>query len=770
MTTASLALPTIQPFGGRARRRMVGIVSAVTLLYCTILALNVAVLLLPPRLSLAVSIPSAGRARVEWVLPGSVLWDRGVRARNRVMSLDGRSPTRQVEGFWQGSTVVVRTANGTISVSANALRRGHNTWPLVVLSPWFLLLGTLIMLRAPTRQVGEAAYAFFAAAALALALAPASDNDIPLASALEVATVLIFAYTFVRFFREFPLHRRWGAGGPALAVAPAVAVCLDLAALAWPALYGPAMAARLSVVVVYLLLGAGLMIGGFRASDDAHVRLGFNIVGVGTAVSVLPFVLLSLIPPIFHHRAIVPAEGSILALALLPASLAYAILRHRVLPISLVQRWIVPGALWAGLFAACGGVIRALQLVTDSTSLSPILGLWITAAMLLIGAISLRWVHRWLLSVFDRLFFKDAYDYRASLQQLSRDLSLAGDLDALGECIPARLRHLMNLRFVSLLIHGENGVTESGMVGSYHVTTPAALVEAVTGSDVFPSSAALEGNDGFASLIPLMARDSLVGYLCLGPKISGEPFRDVDRDLLATLSGHLATLIRNAQLTDELSLKVQTLDVLNERLEHARDEERAKLAADLHDEPLQMAIELGRQLRRAGGQSDNGSLSALSKELASRLRTICTTARPPVLDDLGLSAALDLLVADAARRTAHSIGLDADAEVVQGIVSSEVELTLYRAAQEALSNCLRHSQARAIRVSLHLAENGVRLRVVDDGIGFAVASSLDNLAATGHLGLAGMRQRVERAGGRVSVQSTPGEGAAVQVDVPSAAM
>ncbi|MGI8827723.1 MAG: hypothetical protein ACR2JC_19240 [Chloroflexota bacterium] len=74
-------------------------------------------------------------------------------------------------------------------------------------------------------------------------------------------------------------------------------------------------------------------------------------------------------------------------------------------------------------------------------------------------------------------------------------------------------------------------------------------------------------------LIPLHLGEAVVGCLCLGPKISGEPFRSVDRDLLSTLSGHLAALVQNAQLTDDLRLKVRTLDVLNDRLEGAHEEE-----------------------------------------------------------------------------------------------------------------------------------------------------------------------------------------------------
>lgn len=124
---------------------------------------------------------------------------------------------------------------------------------------------------------------------------------------------------------------------------------------------------------------------------------------------------------------------------------------------------------------------------------------------------------------------------------------------------------------------------------------------------------------------------SLVGHLCLGPKTSGEPFRTLDRDLLATLSRHLATFVRNIQLADDLRRKLKTLDTLNDRLEHAREAERSRLAADLHDEPLQTALQgrfgsganRGRAegpARRAGTQSpDSGAEASIG--LASQYET-----------------------------------------------------------------------------------------------------------------------------------------------------
>ena len=132
-------------------------------------------------------------------------------------------------------------------------------------------------------------------------------------------------------------------------------------------------------------------------------------------------------------------------------------------------------------------------------------------------------------------------------------------------------------------------------------------------------------------VVPLRVHDVVVGHLCLGPKANDEPFRAEDRDLLATLSGQLAAIVQNGQLADDLRMKVRALDALNERLQRTQEEERARLAADLHDEPLQTALHLQRRLVAANGHNGNGTAAdyvALSQVLTEQLRSICTTMRP----------------------------------------------------------------------------------------------------------------------------------------------
>lgn len=750
------------------RRSRIAVIAAVSLLYAAALVLNATALLQPPQLSLRLSNSSADQVRVAWILPGGYLWNQGVRPGQQILRLNG-VPVHGQKGAWQGTSLAVRIGTGVIRITSAPLRRGRTTWPLAALSPWFLLLGTLVLLRATPRSAGKGAYALFASAAFALALAGASDGENLLGTAAESVVIPLFAFAFARFFLLFPVPRRPGRW-MCLLVLPALATAaLGLAELIWPSLYAPVSLLQLGVLLAYLLAGIALLVRGFLDTRDPDLRHGMAVLGGATVISILPFCTLSLAPQLLGHQSILPPEEAIVALAVLPAGFSYAVLRHNILRAPLIQRWLVQAVLWGVLGGTFGAALYALYSLAGSRFLPVGPGLLLASILVVIAGLSLRWLHDRLVLILDRAFFKDAYDYRGSLHQLSQELSLASDLDAVCASLLDRLRRLMNLDFAVLLIQDESGVRLRGASGRLPLSPPAAFVTASDANDK-PRLVSLTDNEPPSLLVPLRVQDTLVGHLCLGAKASGEPFRPADRDLLDTLGGHVATLVRNAQLMDDLRQHVQTLDVLNDRLESAQEAERARLAAELHDEPLQTALQLRRLCVPADAPDDPagaGSAANLSRAIVDQLRAVCSAMRPPVLDDLGLVAALEALASHDSASDNVSITLDADGELRPTNLTPELELTLYRAAQEALNNCRRHAAATDIRVSLERLGDTVHLCVADNGSGFAVPARLDSLAAEGHLGLAGLERRVARAGGRLIVTSREGEGATVQVSVPA---
>ncbi len=660
----------------------------------------------------------------------------------------------------------------------------HVTGPLLLLSPWFFLLGTLLFLRASPRRVGSAAYLLFASAACALALAPGADDDQPLAVAAELVAVPLFAAAFAYFFLTFPTPRRV-PHQRLLLLAPALAsVALGVAARAWPPLAAPAFLLRLVIQLVYLGAGVALLAHVWAAACDRDEHRGLGVIGVGTVASILPFVALYLLPALLGQRAPVGAEQATLALAILPASFTYAILRYHALHAPLLQRWLVRGLLRAGLLTLYVTTIWALQPPLAAALPAADRGLAVAVAPVLLAGILFLWLRVGLERILDRLFFKDAYDYRAALQGLSRDLSLASNSGVPDVSFAHALRALMNLDFALLLVRDPQGVlsvrdADGEGAADDGGDQPAVLPELVAsasgtqeGPRVSSIVSPMHGGPAEVELVPLCTHGEVVGYLCLGPKGHAEPFRATDHDLLATLGGHLAAVVRNEQLVADLCgqvgvLRAQkaALDALNERLHRAQEEERARIAADIHDEPLQTAQHLQRQLT-ADGRRDapTGCHVALADTLIAQLRAVCAKVRPAALDELGLAAALETLTLDLGTHVGVQIVLDADPELTELAIAPDVELVLYRAAQEAVNNVLRHARPHHLRVTLQRHGDTVRLRVADDGVGFVAPAHLDGLVAAGHVGLAGLRQRVQRAGGHVSIETAPAQGTVVQVE------
>ena len=199
----------------------------------------------------------------------------------------------------------------------------------------------------------------------------------------------------------------------------------------------------------------------------------------------------------------------------------------------------------------------------------------------------------------------------------------------------------------------------------------------------------------------------------------------------------------------------------------AQEEERMRLARELHDETIQAVIALKQRVQLANksiktesGQKALLELEDLAEETVENLRRITRALRPIYLEDLGLSTALSML----ARETSLAGDLDVDFMLLgqEHRLSREVELSLYRIAQEALNNVLHHAQAKHAVLSIQFSPE-IKLEVSDDGIGFTVPKSPTEFAPSGHFGFLGMRERADLIGGKLDVQSESGRGTRLSV-------
>ncbi len=253
--------------------------------------------------------------------------------------------------------------------------------------------------------------------------------------------------------------------------------------------------------------------------------------------------------------------------------------------------------------------------------------------------------------------------------------------------------------------------------------------------------------------VPLLIKERLIGLLHMDHREPGF-FSERHGRLALTIAGHVATAIENAQLYQQ----AQRLAVL---------EERQRLARELHDSVSQAlyGIALGARTARALLDRDaSRSAEPLDYVLSladaglAEMRALIFELRPDSLEKEGLVVALTKQAAAVQAR--HGLAVETDLEV-EPEAPFEVKEALYRIAQEALNNTVKHARASRVSVCLAVRDRQIVLEIQDDGVGFDPAGDF-----RGHLGLHTMRERIGHLGGTLTIESAAGKGACVQARVP----
>ncbi|MER5444012.1 GAF domain-containing sensor histidine kinase [Streptomyces sp. NPDC059690] len=261
--------------------------------------------------------------------------------------------------------------------------------------------------------------------------------------------------------------------------------------------------------------------------------------------------------------------------------------------------------------------------------------------------------------------------------------------------------------------------------------------------------------------LPVRDGDEVIGALFLANKNCSKPsggcgFTAEDEELLAILAQHAAIALTNARLYE----RSRELTIA---------EERSRLAHELHDAVSQKLFSLRLTAQAAAALVDRDpsrakgelqQVAALAAEATDELRAAVVELRPAALDEDGLVATLRTQIQVLDR--AHTARVSFDSQGVRALPSAQEEAVL-RVAQEALHNALRHSGAEHVDVTLTRCGTAAVLRVTDDGGGFDPQAVR---RAGRHLGLVSMRDRTSGVGGRLTVESAPGKGTTIEMEVP----
>ncbi len=360
-----------------------------------------------------------------------------------------------------------------------------------------------------------------------------------------------------------------------------------------------------------------------------------------------------------------------------------------------------------------------------------------------------------------------------ALSELSGDLQSRGS--ERGELLPALLRRMSTLPAVrgsAMYRPGDPDplfVLGSGVCTEWGATDPRPAVRAAV-EKVFEHGRpeVIRGRGGgaqpFTAAFPILQGDRVSGAFVMVAD-ARDPFTALDEEFLLALGQQVGAAMQNEDLYARLQARREELERLQALMVQQHEEERRRLSRELHDETAQVFAAVNLQLgvlREQVGPELADSLDRVLELVGTGIRSIRSVTRelrPTVLTDLGLLPALRGLARDFRDRFENSVSFQSPNELSE--CSPEAELALYRALQEALSNAVRHAQAKTVSVKVEVHPHGLHLIVEDDGCGFDEESDSDGS------GLAGMRERLADVGGSVTLTSPAGDGVRLVATVPA---
>lgn len=484
-----------------------------------------------------------------------------------------------------------------------------------------------------------------------------------------------------------------------------------------------------------VVIGIGSLITRWRGADvEMRQRLKWVIYALAMVLAIVALQLLNL--PFQQVGAELGLAGALdllmnLAGVALAVCLGLAVLKYRLYDVNLViNRTIVYGVLTVIV------VVTYVAVVVGVGAMLPIqeslLALAVTGAVAVAFAPLRQWVQGWV----NRLMYGHRDDPYSVLAKMGRLLAGAG--------IPEdRLHEVVRTIAVSLNLPGAGIELEED--GEWReLATHGKLVDPDEGLTV----------------IPLRHQGDVVGRLLVAPRSAREPLSSQDIDLLEDLAHQAGALARSVRLTAALQRS-------RERLLLAREEERRRIRHDLHDELgpslAGQTFQLDAILDRVEDDPVRArelltALKERNQQLVADIRRLVYELRPPALDDLGVAGALAVQIAQIDGSGSMAISLNTTPDPLPDLPAA-VELAAYRIAREAITNTIRHAEARECTATLEATGTQLIVTVDDDGIG------IDETRPHG-VGLTSMRERTEELGGTFQLLSPESGGTVVRATLP----
>ncbi len=645
-----------------------------------------------------------------------------------------------------------------------------------ILTIIFDLAGITIFLRGQDRPTAHVAYGLFYTTSLMFSAAIAYGYDYLWINVLIFMLSVIVRGLSTTFICLFPRPITWQSRRKSTRWLPYAPFGIGIGIiLIFPLIFlFPRGQLILFCTFVYnaacLIVAVWVLFWGLRNVNKNERQLARMIVlGVVFLLSMLAFGLN--IVQIDNVAQVSLTRLLIIPLLVLPIVCDYALFRHQLLgTTSLISRQVIRVLLWlllVSLFVFPSVILLSMLRGAESTQ-GELFG-YVYAALFAFSVWLFPILWRKVRDAGDQVLYHDFYQYNHSLRELSAALTHLQGLDQICSFILPRLTTLLNASDIALLVRDTSSPLlihskSSSTWQLYRQQTPVtALTDerlrgvaqlALTHTRISTHEPLLLDN---ILLLGLHDENHVTGFLCLGPKKNIEPYNRQDRSFLATLVAQLSVLEVNNRYLSQAQADAQKLSALNHRVVSAQEDERKHLALELHDEALQQAMLLVRQLSDASTMTEVAEAMPLARSIVTSLRQTCLELRPPLLDELGLEEALHWLARETEKRGKLQIQVSCKG-TLDIRPSVAIELAVYRVVQEALSNVLKHANAHTVVIRLRQHACGKSSLVIcDDGRGFQRRSLIAE-----RLGLVSMHERMEAIGGHIHVRTSLGRGVTIR--------
>jgi two-component system sensor histidine kinase ComP len=499
-------------------------------------------------------------------------------------------------------------------------------------------------------------------------------------------------------------------------------------------------------------------------SFEPEIRRQTGIIIWGMVLGAGPFFALTLLPYILFGQEYVAGSYTSLFLLLLPLAYAYVIFQRKLLKIDfIINRIVVWFILTLLILMASVLIFGVIVLIFDLPSQLPIFG-GIVAVLIALTFTSLSKVVQ---TQVDRVLYGSHYDFISVTYNLSNHLVQALDRNRLVELLTQHLPQQMGIQQATLYLssgtrpeckrRSENQDTLpmidelNQALLEFRRPVRTAQLWSIGSSNV---KRYLEKFDWGQVYVPLIVESKLQGILILGQRVNGDIYSDQDLHIIATVAEQGALAAANLELVDKLR-------GLTQQLVRSEEEQRKRLAGDLHDTALQELFYIKQGLRKA---PNNPELIDYLELIIQNLRQVIQAQRPPLLDQ-GLPLALQGLVEDMQKKTDSSTSIILHSNVEGSLpLSDEQATSIFRITQEAINNAIKHAYAQIIEVKLVQDIHGViHLQVKDDGIGMSNTDS-DEKEGRNHFGLLLMQERATMIGSELKIHTHSDEGTTIVLE------